>query len=57
MCGIVGYIGHNQAIPFLINGLEKFNFAELNKKLINLTQELGILKTIVNGKNNNDNKK
>lgn len=26
MCGIVGYIGHNQAYPYLINGLKKLEY-------------------------------
>lgn len=26
MCGIVGYVGHNQAYPYLINGLKKLEY-------------------------------
>src|SRR5690606_40052344 len=26
MCGIVGYIGHNQAYPYLIGGLKKLEY-------------------------------
>lgn len=42
MCGIVGYIGRNQAVPFLINGLEKLEYRGYDSSGIAIYTEDGI---------------
>ena len=46
MCGIVGYIGHNQAYPYLINGLKKLEYRGYDSAGIALhkSNELQIVK-------------
>lgn len=46
MCGIVGYVGHNQAYPYLIGGLKKLEYRGYDSAGIALhkTNELQIVK-------------
>jgi glucosamine--fructose-6-phosphate aminotransferase (isomerizing) len=54
MCGIVGYVGHDQAAPFLLNGLSKLEYrgydsaglAVLNEGKINIVKSKGRLKVL-----------
>ena len=60
MCGIVGYVGYNQAAPLLLKGLEKLEYrgydsaglAVINEGNINLKKakgRLNVLSDMVNG--------
>ena len=33
MCGIVGYIGNDQAVPVLLQGLESWNTADMTPQV------------------------
>mgnify|MGYP000641280992 FL=1 len=54
MCGIVGYVGRNEAIPFLLQGLEKLEYrgydssgiAVYTDKKIKLAKKQGRLKIL-----------
>ena len=57
MCGIVGYVGHDQAVPFILNGLSKLEyrgydsagiaFVDRDQKLV-VTNKQGRLSALVN---------
>ena len=42
MCGIVGYIGKNNSLPFLLGGLEKLEYRGYDSAGVALLNETGI---------------
>ncbi len=60
MCGIVGYIGSNQAAPILLEGLEKLEYrgydsagiAVIDNGVINVQKAKGRLKVLKEKTNN-----
>ena len=42
MCGIAGYVGKNQAKPFLLSGLEKLEYRGYDSAGICIADETGL---------------
>lgn len=61
MCGIVGYLGTNEATPILINGLKRLEYrgydsagiAVINENQINIVKEVGKIRNLENLVNSN----
>ncbi|MBR4356121.1 MAG: hypothetical protein IKP96_06135 [Elusimicrobiaceae bacterium] len=46
MCGIIGYVGQKNSVPFIIDGLKKLEYRGYDSAGISILQENGTLSTV-----------